>query len=93
MTIKQSILFGAAIGFVVSSIILVLLWFGVSGILRVGSADLMYVLWPASIIMSLEWRSTPLGIVITLIAVVMNCGMYAAGLLVLRAIIRWLTRN
>jgi hypothetical protein len=41
---------GAAIGLLVSGSVLALMWFGVSGVLRTGNTDLMYVFWPSSVV-------------------------------------------
>ncbi len=85
MTTRQAGFTGSGIGLLVSIAVLVLLGFGVSGILYVGSTDFMYVLWPSSLILTVGWRSTPSGIIITALSVAMNCLTYAAGALLVRA--------
>lgn len=76
---------GAAIGLVVSAGVLALLWFGVSGVLRIGRTDLMYVLWPSSLILVGGWHTTPLGMTITICSVATNCLMYAG----IGVLLRW----
>ena len=75
---------GAAIGLLVSGSVLALMWFGVSGVLRTGNTDLMYVFWPSSVALVVGWRTTPLGIAITIVSVVTNCLMYSGIALLLR---------
>jgi hypothetical protein len=77
--------FGAGmVGLVVSSVILTLLALGLSGILFVHQTDLMYVLWPSSIMLIVGWRTTAVGIAITLLSVVINCLLYAGIGILLR---------
>ena len=71
-------------------VVLSLLWFGVAGILIVGHTDLMYVIWPSSILLLVGWSRTPLGIMITLPAVVINCLLYGAAAVLLRGLVRWI---
>ena len=73
---------------VASVAVMVLLGFGVSGVLFVRGTDLMYVLWPSSVMLIVGWRSTLPGIMITALSVTINCGMYAAIALLLRVCIR-----
>jgi len=84
MGLKLTAVFGAAIGLVVSGGVLILLWLGVSGVLEVGRTDLMYVLWPSSLLLVGGWHTTPLGILITICSVVTNCLLYAGVALILR---------
>jgi hypothetical protein len=84
MGLKLTAVFGAAIGLVVSGGVLVLLWLGLSGVLEVGRTDLMYVLWPSSLVLVGGWHTTPLGILITICSVVTNCLLYAGVALMLR---------
>jgi len=70
-------LLGAAIGLAVSSAILSLMVLGVSGVLRVGNTDLMYVFWPSSLALIAGWHASTLGVLVTLICVVTNCLLYA----------------
>lgn len=75
---------GAAVGLLVSGLVLALLWFGVSGVLYVGRTDLMYVFWPSSVVLIGGWKTTALGIAITAYSVLTNCLMYAGVALLLR---------
>jgi hypothetical protein len=61
------------------------MWFRVSGVLRVGHTELMYVLWPSSVMLIVGWRSTLPGIAITLFSVILNCVTYITVVLLLRA--------
>jgi hypothetical protein len=84
MSLKLTSLVGAAIGLVVSAGVLGLMWFGVAGVLNVGDTNLMYVLWPSSIILIGGWRTTVPGIILTIYSVLTNSLMYAALALLLR---------
>jgi hypothetical protein len=55
-----------------------LLWFGVAGVLVIGKNDLMYVFWPSSVMLLTGWRSTILGMMITVSSAVINCLLYMA---------------
>lgn len=84
MSVKLTAVLGAAIGLLVSGGVLVLLLFGVSGVLQMGRTDLMYALWPSSLVLVGGWHTTVAGILITICAVVINCLLYAAAALILR---------
>lgn len=85
---------GAVVGLAVSSAVLLLMGFGVSGVLHAGyGIDLMYVLWPSSLMLVTGWRTTPTGILITVNSVALNCAMYAALALALRFAIRLCVRQ
>jgi hypothetical protein len=82
------------LGLLMSGLILTLLAFGVSGVLIVGgNTDLMYLLWPASSMLIVGWHTTPLGILITIASVVINCAMYIVIVLGLRAAVLSLLRR
>lgn len=51
MSARLRVEVGGCIGLGVCGVILCLLWFGVSRVLGVGHTDLMYVLWPSSVIL------------------------------------------
>ena len=78
MTIRQVLIVGGIGGLLVSSAVLALLWFGVSGTLIVGKTDLMYVFWPSSTFLVVGWRSTVPGVLITVSSVAINCILYMA---------------
>jgi hypothetical protein len=79
---------GAIVGSLVSSAVLALLWFGVSGVLVFGKTDLMYLFWPASAMLVFGWRSTIPGTMITASAVAINCLLYMAVAYFLRVVVR-----
>jgi hypothetical protein len=66
------------VGLFVSGVVLVLLWFGVAGVLRIGRTDLMYLLWPSSLILTVTWDRTLFGIMLTVVSVALNVLMYGA---------------
>jgi len=78
MTTQQVLIVGGTVGLLVSSVVLALLWFGVSGVLIIGKTDLMYVFWPSSVMLVTGWRSTIPGMMITASSVVINCLLYMA---------------
>jgi hypothetical protein len=78
MTTRRVLIVGGTIGLLVSSVVLALLWFGVSGVLIIGKTDLMYVFWPSSVMLVTGWRSTIPGVMITASSVVINCLLYMA---------------
>lgn len=92
MTVKQTAMLGSVIGLITSSAVMVLLWFGVSGVLGFRGYDLMYLVWPSAVMLVGGWRSTLPGIIISAYSVAINCLMYAAVALLLRACIRSINR-
>ena len=89
MTPRLLAVIGVAIGLAVSGCILTLMAFGVSGVLVVGKTDLMYVFWPSSMVLPVAWRTSAVGVSITIFCVETNCLLYA-GLVVL---IGWVVRR
>jgi len=83
---------GSILGLITSSAVIVLLWFGVSGVLVYRNTDLVFAVWPSSVMLVASWRSTLPGIMITVSSVAMNCLMYAAASLLLRACFRSINR-
>ncbi|MGA9980639.1 MAG: hypothetical protein WBQ08_18605 [Candidatus Sulfotelmatobacter sp.] len=79
---------GGIVGLLVSTAVLALLWFGVAGALVVGRTDLMYVFWPASVMLVGGWRGTIPGMMITATAVAINCLLYMAVAYFLRVVVR-----
>jgi hypothetical protein len=65
------------VGVMVSVGILTLHAMGVSGVLFVNQVDFIYVLWPFSLMLTVGWQTTPLGITITLLSIVANGLLYA----------------
>jgi hypothetical protein len=78
LTTQQAAIVGGAVGLLVSGVVLVLLRFGVAGVLRIGNTDLMYLLWPSSLMLTITWDRTLLGITLTVISVVLNFLTYGA---------------
>ena len=93
MTTKRVLLAGVAVGFCVSIAVLVLLWFGVAGVLNIGRTDLMYILWPSSLILTSGWRSSFVGVATTVVSVGVNCLLYMAGAYGLYCVVRTLGRS
>jgi hypothetical protein len=85
MTERWLILSAGTIGLMVSIAILALIACGVAGVLTFREIDLMYVLWPSSLILTTSWRTTVRGITLTVIAVVLNCLTYSVIAVLLRA--------
>jgi hypothetical protein len=84
LTNKNAALLGASVGFTLSACVLALLWFGVSGVLRVGDTNFVYPMWPSWVMLVGGWRTTIPGIMITVSSVAINCLMYAVIALLLR---------
>jgi hypothetical protein len=78
LTTRRAAIVGGAVGLLVSGVVLVLLWFGVAGVLRIGRTDLMYLLWPSSLMLTVTWDRTPFGIALTVISVALNVVTYGA---------------
>ena len=87
MTTRQALIVGGIVGLVVSSALLALLWFGVAGVIVVGK-NLMYVFWPASVMLVVGWRRTIPGMMITASAVAINCLLYMLVSYWLRVVVR-----
>jgi hypothetical protein len=86
MTVRQTGAIGRAVGLIVSGAVLALLWrFGVWRLMRIGSTDLRVVLWPSSVMLTVGWCSTVPGIMTTISSIAINCLLYAAIALGLRA--------
>jgi hypothetical protein len=88
MTTRQALIVGGIVGLVVSSALLALLWFGVAGVIVVGKTNLMYVFWPASVMLVVGWRRTIPGMMITASAVAINCLLYMLVSYWLRVVVR-----
>jgi len=80
VTTRQVLIVGGIVGLLLSSAVLALIWFGVAGVLTVGRTDLnlMYVIWPSSVMLTGGWRTTIPGVMITASSVVINCLLYMA---------------
>jgi hypothetical protein len=76
LTTRRVAIVGGVVGLLASGVVLVLLWFGVAGVLRTGHTDLMYLLWPSSLMLTITWDRTLFGITLTVISVALNVLMY-----------------
>lgn len=92
MTRNQAVFAGAAVGLIVSAIVLILLWLGLGFGIAVGNINITNLLWPSSIMLIRGWRSTVPGVMITMSSVAINCILYAAIAFLLRAFIRLVTK-
>jgi len=89
MTVRQTMAVGGVVGLTLSGAVLVLLWFfGVWRFMRIGNTDLRVVLWPSSIMLTGGWCCTVPGIMTTISSIAINCLLYAAIALGLRACFR-----
>jgi hypothetical protein len=88
VTTRQVAILGAIAGLVVSLTVMIFLSFGVLGALRFGGTNLAYVLWPSSVLLTITWDRTIPGILRTAFLVALNCLMYVAIGLIVRACIR-----
>jgi hypothetical protein len=77
MSARQAAILGGAVGLAVSAVILVLLRWGVAGILFVGNADLASLFWSSFFLLTTNWHSSVPGAAISLCAVAINCLIYA----------------
>jgi hypothetical protein len=89
LTTQQSAVVGGTVGLLVSGLVLMLLWFGVAGVLMVGQSDLMYFLWPSSLMLTVTWGRTLNGIMTTIAAVAINVLMYGTIGILLQKEIRF----
>ena len=85
LSTRQTALVGVVIGLITSGSVLALLWFGVAGVLAAGRTDWMHLLWPSCVMLTVGWRHTVPGIMITVSSVAINCLMYVVIALGLRA--------
>ena len=88
MTNRRIVLSAGTIGLMVSIAILTLIALGVAGVLTIHEINLMYVLWPSSLILTTTWRTTVRGISLTVISVFLNCLTYSLIAVLLRSGLR-----
>src|SRR5690348_13724818 len=86
------ILNAGSIGLMVSMAILGLIAFGVAGVFNRGDIELMYVLWPSSVMLTTTWHTTVLGMSCTVASVFLNFLTYAAVAVLLRIGLRWILK-
>lgn len=92
MTKNHVVLVGAVLGLIVPMIVLTILWFGLGFGITVGSINLTNLLWPSSTMLIRGWHSTVPGVRITASSIAINCLLYVAIALVLRACINFITK-
>jgi len=92
VTTRQVAIVGGIVGLIVSVAVLIVLWFGVLGALRFAGTNLAHVLWPSSLMLTRGWCSTVPGIMTTISSIAINCLLYAAIALGLRACFRLVVR-
>lgn len=86
MSIKKIVVIFGGAGLITSGTVLVLLGFGVSGVLILSNGiNLKYVLFPMYGTLLVTWRTTPIGIIVTAYLVAFNCTIYIAVGLALSA--------
>jgi len=78
LSTRRVAIVGGAVGLLASGVVLVLLWRGVAGVLRIGHTDLMYLLWPSCLMLTITWDKTLFGITLTVISVALNLLTYGA---------------
>ena len=96
MTTRQTALLGSGLGFIVSGTVLTFLWlYGILEwrITEGSSIDLTRALWPSSVMLTVSWRCTVPGIMITASSVAINCLLYMGIALLLRSVLIWLGKN
>jgi hypothetical protein len=76
LTTRLAAIVGGTVGLFVSGAVLVLIWFGVAGALAIGHTDLMCLLWPSSLMLTVTWDKSLIGITLTVISVALNILMY-----------------
>jgi hypothetical protein len=90
LTTRKTVLIGSIVGLIVPATVLILHSFGISGDLIIGNTNLTCVLWPSYVMLVGGWRSTFPGVMITFFSVAINCFIYIAIAVLLRAAIRWI---
>ena len=88
MKTRTVLLISMSLGLATSGAVLALMWFGVSGVLHLNSVDLRSVFWPSWAMLLTSWRTTPDGVMTTIIAVVINCLLYMAIAYALLSLVR-----
>jgi len=72
----------------VSTSVLAFMWYGVLGVVRFRNVDLSLVFWPSSEWLTIGWRTTIRGIMITILSVATNCVLYAGVAVALDILVR-----
>ena len=86
LTKKRTAIIGAILGLLVCAAVLILLdLYGVWYLLPIGHTDLRVLLWPSSVMLTVGWRTTLPGVLITLSSIAINCMVYAGIAIALHA--------
>ena len=93
MTTRQVLFVAGAMGLLVSSVVLVLLWYHVAGVLVIGKTDLVPLFWPSSVVLVVGRCRTILGVLITVSSVVINCMLYMTVAYSLRGAVRLIAHH
>ncbi len=94
LTKKRTAIVGGIVGLVVCITILVLLdLYGVWYLFPIGHSDLRVILWPSSVMLTVGWRTSVPGVLITLSSIAINCMVYALAALVLHVSLGQLKRR
>lgn len=93
MKAKNSAIVGATIALMVSVSVLSLMWYGVSGVLRLRNLDLTGAFWPSSLMLTTGWCSSFRGITITVLSVAINCLLYAGIAVAIDTLVRAIARS
>ena len=91
VTARNALIVAGVFGLLVSSAVLILLWYGVSSVLFVNHTNLKHLLWPSSIMLTADWCCTVPGVMITASSVAINCLLYMAIAYSLWAVVRFIT--
>lgn len=77
----------------VSASVLSLMWYGVSGVVRLRNLDLTIVFWPSSVMLTTGWRSSFHVITITILSIAINCLLYAGIAVAIDILVRAIARS
>ena len=83
---------GALLGLIMPTVTLAFLWSGLGYRISICDFDATDYLWPTNGMLLIGWRTTPMGIITTVAAVLINCVLYATVGLLLHTLILLLTR-
>jgi hypothetical protein len=93
MTTRHVLFLGGGIGLTVCGAVLVLLWYGVAGVLVSGKTNFMHLFWPSSVMLTVGWCRTLPGLMITISSVAINGLLYMAVAYSLRVLVRVFVRS
>jgi len=91
VTKRQVAIMAGVVGLIASAVELALIRFGVLGVLRADGIDFVHILWPSSVMLISRW-CTVQGLLITVSSIAINCLLYVAIALLLRAGVRLMVK-